>query len=74
MNVEELWGKAWSLRPDQNPMTMEYLGTITRQGVDYKYYRDERGEILYDSIPEEGKPEWMRKADREARKKHGIYY
>lgn len=55
-------------------MTMEYLGTITRQGVDYKYYRDERGEILYDSIPEEGKPEWMRKADREARKKHGIYY
>lgn len=55
-------------------MTMEYLGTITRQGVDYKYYRDERGEILYDSIPEGGKPEWMRKADREARKKHGIYY
>ena len=40
MNVEELWGKAWSLRPEQNPMTMEFLGMIVRNGVRYRYYRD----------------------------------
>lgn len=32
---------------------------IVRNGVRYRYYRDEGGEILYDSEPEEGKPEWM---------------
>lgn len=31
---------------------------IVRNGVRYRYYRDEGGEILYDSEPEEGKPEW----------------
>ena len=31
------------------------------------------GEILYDSEPEEGKPEWMLRADRASRKRHGIY-
>ena len=32
---------------------------IVRNGVRYRYYRDEGGEILYDSEPEEGKPEWL---------------
>lgn len=72
MNVEELWGKGWSLRPEQNPESMEYLGTITRAGVDYKYYRSAEGEILYDSIPPGGKPEWMLRADKLTRKRHGI--
>lgn len=31
---------------------MEYLGTITHQGVNYKYYKNTEGEILYDSEPE----------------------
>lgn len=54
-------------------MTMEFLGMIVRNGVRYRYYRDEGGEILYDSEPEEGKPELMLRADRAARKRHGIY-
>lgn len=37
------------------------------------YYRDEGGAILYDSEPEEGKPEWMILADKAARRRHGIY-
>ena len=28
---------------------------------------------MYESEPEEGKPEWMLHADRESRKRHGIY-
>ena len=73
MNTTELWGQGWSLRPDQDPKTLEYLGTIVRQGIKYKYYRDEGGKILYDSEPEQGKPDWMLRADRAARKRHGIY-
>ena len=46
---------------------------IVRNGVRYRYYRDEGGEILYDSETEEGKPEWMLRADRASRKRHGIY-
>lgn len=44
---------------------MEYLGTITHQGVNYKYYKNTEGEILYDSEPEGGKPEWMLRADEQ---------
>ena len=73
MDVQELWGKAWSLRPDQNTTTMEFLGMSVRNGVRYRYYRDEGGAILYDSEPEEGKPEWMIRADKAARRRHGIY-
>ena len=54
MNVEELWGKGWSLRPEQKPESMEYLGTITRAGVDYKYYRSAEGEILYRAVSRNG--------------------
>lgn len=72
-NLKDLRGKAWSLRPDQDPRTMECLGTITHQGVNYKYYKNTEGEILYDSEPEGGKPDWMLRADRASRKKHGIY-
>lgn len=53
MNVKELSEQAWSLRPDQNPATMEFLGMSVRNGVRYRYYRDEGGAILYDSEPEE---------------------
>ena len=73
MDVQELWGKAWSLRPDQNTTTMEFLGMSVRNGVRYRYYRDEGGAILYDSEPEEGKPEWMIRADKVTRRRHGIY-
>lgn len=58
-NVKDLWGQGWSLRSEQDPRTMEYLGTITHQGVNYKYYKNTEGEILYDSEPEQGKPEWI---------------
>ena len=34
MNAEELWGKGWSLRPEQDQRTMECLGTIIRSGTD----------------------------------------
>lgn len=73
MDVQELWGKAWSLRPDQNTTTMEFLGMFVRNGVRYRYYRDEGGAILYDSEPEEGKPEWMIRADKAVRRRRGIY-
>ncbi|MFR3882812.1 MAG: hypothetical protein ACLTX6_11380 [Lachnospiraceae bacterium] len=53
--------------------TMEFLGMSVRNGVRYRYYRDEGGAILYDSEPEEGKPEWMILADKAARRRHGIY-
>ena len=33
MNVEEYWGKGWSLRPEHDKSTMECLGTITRSGM-----------------------------------------
>ena len=66
----ELWGKGWSLRPGLDPITMEYLGMIVRNGVKYKYYRSNTGEILYDSEPMEGKPDWMIRADKKARKRH----
>jgi hypothetical protein len=52
---------------------MEFLGMSVRNGVRYRYYRDEGGAILYDSEPEEGKPEWMIRADKAARRRHGIY-
>ena len=73
MNVKELSEQAWSLRPDQNPATMEFLEMSVRNGVRYRYYRDEGGAILYDSEPEEGKPEWMIRADKAARRRRGIY-
>ena len=66
----ELWGKGWSLRPGQDPATMEYLGMITHKGIRYRYYQDETGKILYDSEPEAGKPDWMIRADKKARKRH----
>ena len=44
-----------------------------RNGVRYRYYRDEGDAILYDSEPEEGKPEWMIRADKASRRRHGIY-
>lgn len=43
MNVEEYWGKGWSLRPEQDILTMECLGTITRSGIRFTYYKDEKG-------------------------------
>lgn len=69
MKSDELWGKGWSLRPDQDPGSMEYLGTIIKTGYRFKYYKDEKGEIYFDSEPEEGKPEWMQRADRKRRNK-----
>ena len=30
MEIAELWGKGWSLHPEQDPRTMTYIGTITR--------------------------------------------
>lgn len=61
MNVEEYWGKGWSLRPEQDILTMECLGTITKSGTRFTYYKDEKGGIWFDDEPEEGKPEWMQR-------------
>ena len=57
MEIAEIWGKGWSLRPEQDPRTMTYIGTITRAGMNFHYYRGDEG----------GKPEWMEKADRKQR-------
>lgn len=57
--LAELWGKGWSLRPEQDPRTMTYIGTITRAGMNFHYYRGDDGEIYFDDEPEGGKPEWM---------------
>ena len=61
MEIAELWGKGWSLRPEQDPRTMTYIGTITRAGMKFHYYRGDDGEIYFDDEPEGGKPEWMEK-------------
>lgn len=55
------------MRPEQDPRTMECLGTITRGGAVYTYYRDDNGNILYDSEPIGGKEPWMVRADEAAR-------
>ena len=73
-NAEELWGKGWSLRPEQDQRTMECLGTIIRSGTRFTYYKDEQGGIWFEDEPVKGKPEWMQRADRERRKRHGIYH
>lgn len=68
LDVKELWGKAWSLRPGQNTANMKYVGTIIKSGIRFTYYQDENGGIWFDSEPVEGKPEWMQRAD-EARRR-----
>ena len=73
MNAEELWGKGWSLRPEQDPRTMKELGTITKSGIKFTYYRDEEGGIWFDDEPVTGKPEWMLRAERERRRRHKLH-
>lgn len=68
--MEEIWGKGWSLKPEQNPADMEYIGTIIRSGYKFTYYKDRKGGIYFDSEPEDGKPEWMRRADEERRRRN----
>lgn len=46
---------------------MTYLGTITKAGMHFHYYRDDDGEIYFDNEPEGGKPDWMERADRKLR-------
>ena len=53
---------------------MECLGTIIRSGTRFTYYKDEQGGIWFEDEPVKGKPEWMQRADRERRKRHGIYH
>ena len=67
METEDLWGKGWSLRTEQDPRAMTYLGTITKAGMHFRYYRDDDGEIYFDNEPESGKPDWMERADRKLR-------
>lgn len=55
METEELWGKGWSLRTEQDPRAMTYLGTVTKSGIHFHYYRDDDGEIYFDNEPEGGK-------------------
>lgn len=59
--------KGWSLRTEQDPRAMTYLGTITKAGMHFHYYRDDDGEIYFDNEPEGGKPDWMERADRKLR-------
>jgi hypothetical protein len=51
VETEELWGKGWSLRTEQDPRTMTYLGTVTKSGIHFHYYRDDDGEIYFDNEP-----------------------
>ena len=37
LDVKELWGKAWSLRPGQNTANMKYVGTIIKSGIRFTY-------------------------------------
>ena len=67
METKELWGKGWSLRTEQDPRAMTYLGTITKSGIQIHYYRDDDVEINIDNEPEDGKPDWMERADRKLR-------
>ena len=73
MTLEELWGKGWSLRPDQDPRQLEYLGTIIKNNRKFTYYRTEKGEIRFEDEPIEGKPEWMLRAEKERRRRHKLY-
>lgn len=41
---------------------MECLGTITKSGTRFTYYKDEKGGIWFDDEPIGGKPEWMQRA------------
>ena len=70
MDAKELWGHGWSLRPEQDPRTMECLGTIIKSGIRFTYYKDEQGGIWFDDEPVEGKPEWMLKAEKERRRRN----
>ena len=70
MKPEEIWGKGWSLRPEQNPAEMEYLGEIIKSGYRFTYYKDRKGGIYFESEPEGGKPEWMRRADEERKRRN----
>lgn len=45
MDVKEVWGKAWSLRPGQNTTNMKCVGTIIKSGIRFTYYQDENGGI-----------------------------
>ena len=49
---------------------MECLGTITKSGTRFTYYKDEKGGIWFDDEPIGGKPEWMQRADKERRRRH----
>ena len=73
LDVKELWGKAWSLRPGQNTANMKYVGTIIKSGIRFTYYQDETGGIWFDSEPVEGKPEWMQRADEARRRRNRRY-
>lgn len=33
VDVKEVWGKAWSLRPGQNTTNMKCVGTIIKSGI-----------------------------------------
>ena len=64
MEIAELWGKGWSLRPEQDPRTMTYIGTITRAGMNFHYYRGDDGEIYFDD-----EPDWKAGVDGKSRPK-----
>lgn len=49
---------------------MECLGTIIRSGTRFTYYKDEQGGIWFEDEPEDGKPKWMQKADKERRRRN----
>lgn len=55
MDVKEVWGKAWSLKPDQSTANMKCLGTVIKSGIRFTYYQDEKGGIWFDDEPVEGK-------------------
>lgn len=58
--LTKAWEEAFSLRGEAG--NMEYIGTITKSGTDYIFYKDSDGAYWYDSKPEgKEKPEWMKR-------------
>lgn len=61
--LEKAWNEAYSLRGDETDL--KYIGTVTKDGRDYLFYRDPGGDYWYDSKPAgEENPGWMRRKRR----------
>lgn len=61
--MKKAWEEAYSLREEETDL--EYIGTVTKSGIDYIFFKDQGGKYWYDSKPEgKEKPEWMTRRRR----------